>query len=165
MLPPLSEPAGSCSLWMTPLGLGMSGTGHAGRAQRGCRDTARWCISLVLRALVPAKPGSACEPTKSAGSRKPEEPLCKLWLAPPAGTCSRHGAEEKGAAGWAGRAQSPWAGQHPKRWLGQEGITPQGSKSDHLHGGGAGVWGQAEERGSAGSVHAAPLEVLGNGGP
>lgn len=83
---------------------------------------------------VLAKPGSACEPTKSAGSRKPEEPLGRLRLAPPLGTHSGHGGRGEGGSGAGRRVMVPTGRAAPHngswgRWASPHGVLcpPKGA--------------------------------------
>lgn len=164
---PLSEPAGPGSLRVTPSGLGTSRTGHASRAQGGRRDAARQCISLVLRAPAPAKPGSTYEPTKSAGSRKLE-----AWQGL-AGTSAWHLQWARGQRRRGEQSRQAGHGPHgqrstPQRQLGRVGITPQGSapsKRGHPHARGLGAGGGEGQGWLHPWIGVPRIEVLGNGGP
>lgn len=153
----LPEPRGLGSLWVTLPGLGTSRTGHAGRARGGCRVTARWCTGLMLQAPVPAKPGTACEPTKFAGSRKPESLPGRLRLAPLLAAGSGHRGRGQEGSGRDTQVMAPMGRAAPLnsgwgRWASPHarGATPIA--------GAAGGSGQVGGRGRAGSMHAAPLD-------
>lgn len=93
---------------------------------------------VVLRAPVPAKPGSACEPAKSAGSRKPEEPLGRLRLAPPLGTRSGHGGRGEGGSGAGRQGTAPPGRATPRnggwgRWASPRRV-PCPPEGGHPHG-------------------------------
>lgn len=139
MLLPLWKPVGPGSLWVTPPGLGMSRTGHAGKCKGGCWDVVLRCIGLMLRAPTPAnrqclRANKVCREQKARGATWQALVGTSAW-------CWQQAQGQRRRGQWGEQAgHGPYGqGSTPHRWLGLVSIIPHGpapSKRGHPHCGG-----------------------------